>query len=360
MRQPNAARFELATYNFLKDLIAENDIPCSWKTVGGVHGITSLDVLTLAKERITYLQSHHPDLASTIHVVTDADELRGLRLRDDAIGAIVQDCAAKCWPYKLISWVLEGLLGNPLFNLQTTTNVLRLQKLEEKWIVHTDRGQIAASDVVLATNAYTSYILPRFTGLIRPTRGQVCALRPVEGAPILEHSHIWAIRGEGDVGESEDYLIQRDSGELILGGERMVTADSGEGVSNDDEIDPVVGERLKQALNRSLSGFPEKMESSYEWTGIMGFSGDGDPWVGKVPEALGGGEGLWISAGYTGHGMPVAARAGVAIAERLLARENAIEIPEQWTPTEERAARIKTLKMPGSLEEEFRAVLKTQ
>ncbi len=38
------------------------------------------------------------------------------------------------------------------------------------------------------------------------------------------------------------------------------------------------------------------------WSGIMGFSEDGFPWVGPVSEEVGGGRGQWICAGYTGEG----------------------------------------------------------
>ena len=38
------------------------------------------------------------------------------------------------------------------------------------------------------------------------------------------------------------------------------------------------------------------------WSGIMGFSDDELPWVGMVPESVGGGQGQWICAGYTGNG----------------------------------------------------------
>ena len=35
-----------------------------------------------------------------------------------------------------------------------------------------------------------------------------------------------------------------------------------------------------------------------EWSGIMGYSRDGRPWVGEVP----GRKGVFLSGGYTGHG----------------------------------------------------------
>jgi hypothetical protein len=83
----------------------------------------------------------------------------------------------------------------------------------------------------------------------------------------------------------------------------------------------------------------EELEAEFEWTGIMGYTPDEQPWVGAVPESLGGGEGLWISAGYTGHGMPVAARTGIAVAEMILGigdHEGAVRLPEEYAVSEQR------------------------
>lgn len=170
---------------------------------------------------------------------------------------------------------------------------------------------------------------------------------------------MWTTQQEGDAGQSDDYLIQRDSGELILGGERMAARDTGDGIWRDDEVDPVVGRRLREALNLSLTEFPPKLEAGYEWTGIMGYSADTQPWIGRVPESLGGGDGLWISAGYTGHGMPVAARGGIVVAEGILGRKG-IEIPQQWEPSLDRLEKARLLKMPETLEEELSELVKTQ
>lgn len=365
MRESHVARFELETYNMLRSLVQENDISCGWATVGGVSGIRSQSLLDLVSERLEQLASAHPDLASELRLVTDRSALDDLRLGPSVIGAVVQGPAAMCWPYKLVCWVLEGLLagGEGAFNLQTGTSVVHLQRVATGWIVHTDRGQILARDVVLATNAYTSHLLPAFTNIITPVRGQVASLVSPDAEapiPILEHSHVWSIQEDGDPKESENYLVHRESGELILGGERNTTVEAGWATSDDGIVDPVVSRRLHTALRKQLTGFPESLPSTHEWTGIMGYSADNHPWVGQVPDALGGGGGrLWISAGYTGHGMPVAARCAVAVAEMVLGKtgEGTVKIPEEWVPSEGRASAARVARMPETEEEELRAVV---
>lgn len=71
------------------------------------------------------------------------------------------------------------------------------------------------------------------------------------------------------------------------------------------------------------------------WTGIMGLSADGQPWVGRVPRAVsqraepsaGGAttalasNGEWIAAGFTGEGMTHAWLSGVALARMMLSAQ---------------------------------------
>ncbi|RFU78443.1 hypothetical protein TARUN_3790 [Trichoderma arundinaceum] len=365
--KPHIARFELATYRFLEDIATKFNVPCDWRRVGGVHALPTDELVDLVAKRIDNLNKHYPDLADTARLYTKPEDLAALRV-PNARGAVLQPNAAKCWPYKLIAWILEALFtqqSTEVFNLQTTTPVTHLQKAEGSgsWVVHTPRGQVVAKHVLLATNAYTSHLLPQLTGLIVPVRGQVSALEPPDGSVALEHSHIWLAE------ESDNYLIQRNDPleMIIVGGERLNVPGGGEGVWRDDEIDEEVAERLRRSLRPALKLRPEgekeeeELRARYQWTGIMGYSADGYPLVGEVPEALGGGAGLWLCAGYTGHGMPVAARCAVAVSEMMLGRQGevgSVEVPAEFLLSEERAERARGRELQTSAFEEFRMGMK--
>ncbi|KAK3298780.1 FAD dependent oxidoreductase [Chaetomium fimeti] len=205
--------------------------------------------------------------------------------------------AAQLYPYKLVAWLLERLLDKhdvAAFNLQTNTPVTRIQPYGERgsssWLVHTDRGQVRTRDVLLATNAYTSHLVPNMTGPITPVRAQVCALEPPPEATQLPHSYVWI------KGADHQYLIQRGSEDaqsndgdhegasksqpedsfIVFGGERPAAEGRDEGISCDDEVDPA---------NKSNKS-PEPLHTAYEWTGIMRYSSHWDPWVGRVPGGL--------------------------------------------------------------------------
>ena len=427
----------------------------------GVHAFFSDDMFERAAAHAERLGQTHPALAAHLDVVrpSAAHTLASLRV-PSARGAIVQKKAASLWPYKLVARLLERLLARfpaDQFNLQTNTPVTSLTRLypashtpspspspsssslpgnpttaaaaAPRWCLTTPRGSIAARHVLLATNGYTSHLLPAFADLIVPVRGQVAALLPPPFPPSpslsaqaqeqaqtpavkLQHSYVFAADPEPDEEEEEeeeeaaaaaaaaaprdDYLVQRPAGgaggggELIYGGGRRLARGRGVGEWRDDEVEPRVAAYLRGSLRPVLDLRPDsgsgsrpgsgtglglgmgteeekkeiekeegedeqdgQLPASFEWTGVMGYSRDRHAWVGRVPEALGGGPGLWLCAGYTGHGMPAAALSARAVVRQMLMAAAAgtagrVEgadglLPGEFVLTEERVARAREL-----------------
>lgn len=355
---PEVARFELDSFEFLHQLVAEEGIECDWQLVGGIEAIFSHELLAQATERIRRLEDD-PQLRTKAALVASS-ELDKFAI-PEAIGAVHEPSAARLWPYKLVSGLLERLLrrhGAEAFNLQTWTPATGLQQEEDGWRVQTARGPVVAQQVLLASNGYSSHLLPRMSQLLVPVRGQVCALEAPEDGRILEKNYLWSHRGQ------DDYLVERQNGAgvLILGGERLSVPGGQVGIWRDDELEPVIGQQLRRALRPVIKlrppGVPEaeQLPAAYEWTGIGGCTPDGHPWVGCVPARLGGGTGaqvggrggLWISAGYNGHGMPVAPLCAVAVARMMLGRETGVRLPAGFLATEGRAAAAATMDLPAT------------
>ncbi len=314
----------------------------------------SKKMFAAAIEDVQLMQSLDPDIGRLISIVTQDSvhpSFEDLRLnRNEVVGSVVQKKAASLWPYKLITWILEQLLtSNPVssettssFNLQTNTPVTNLQRLDDgSWIVHTPRGMVATKKILLATNGYTSYLLPKFTDLIVPTRLEMSALVPPatvspdgNGPLTGEYSYI-ALGNKSQNSNQDDYLTQRPflqdpvsgallGGQLMFGGGRNFAAHKGIGISNDSEIDQPVARYLRQELNSILDikNDGKELSASHEWSGIVGLSRDERPWCGAVPESLGGGKGLWACAGFTGHGMPNAGLCAKNVVYEMMGRAN--------------------------------------
>ncbi|KAF3760523.1 FAD dependent oxidoreductase, partial [Cryphonectria parasitica EP155] len=361
---PEVARFELETYFFLRDLVEREGVQCGWRSLPGVHAMLSEDVYEAAKEAVPRLREKVPEFADKIVAVGPDGVVRSLTLdtlrlnQPDVKGAIVQRYAASMWPYKLVCWVLETLLAThapAAFNLQTNTAVTGVSRAADgrQWTVQTARGPITAPKVLLATNGYTSRLLPAFSDLIVPVRGQVGALLPpTEPRVGLDYSYVFfgRLKDEDDSAATRDeYLVQRPlpGGELILGGGRHLAKGMAVGEWHDDVVEERVAAWLRTELEPvlDLDGKEENkkrgLEAAMEWTGIMAYSRDQSPWVGPVPESLGGGEGLYIASGFTGHGMPRCALAGRGVARMMEGDLEGHGVPQVFLVGAERAEKAR-------------------
>lgn len=247
------------------------------------------------------------------------------------VGAIVQPKAASCHPYKLVMGIWQALLSrfdSNQLNVQTDTPAtavefvgLQSDRHSYPWHIRTPRGTIAAQQVLLATNGYTSSLLPAWlSGLITPVRGQMSALRLCQSISARLHHSYGFFSTQGQDYALSDYLMQRplkkdssqkaSGGEFMFGGGRFLVPENHDvGVSDDSKIDEPIAEYLHSSLSQVLDlkqnprdqGHQPHLQSVADWTGIMGFSADGMPWVGMVPGLSA--FGLWICAGFTGSGM---------------------------------------------------------
>jgi glycine/D-amino acid oxidase-like deaminating enzyme len=139
-----------------------------------------------------------------------------------------------------------------------------------------------AGCVILATNAYTSQLVPQIA--IRPTRAQMLASTPVQTrvCDLPTYSH-----------HGYRYWRQLAGGEVLIGGWRDTSMDTE--IGDDDE--PTSG--IQAHLEAQLKRLSPSAKVSQRWAGIMGFTESGLPLVGPVE----GMKNVYVCAGYNGHGM---------------------------------------------------------
>lgn len=278
-----------------------------------------------AEKEIEHLRKTSPEIARHVTILKEKEEFKKHRVTPECVGLTLSEGAASLWPYKLVTFMLEKLVKNGQLNLQTKTPVTEITSSDGTHTLHTPRGTISSKTVVLATNGYTSALLPHFADLIVPCRGEMSALIPPAGMTLLPNSY-GMVAALGQPANNDDYLIHRPfegvpnpGGHLMFGGGRGAGHYPSIGVSDDTVIDEGSAAYLRGALLKvmELGGQTEglnELKAAAQWTGIMGYSRDDHPWVGKVP----GNEGLWLAGGYTGHGMPNGTLCGKAVVDMVL------------------------------------------
>ncbi|RAL63344.1 hypothetical protein DID88_003768 [Monilinia fructigena] len=281
----------------------------------------------------------------------EADELATEFGIENAAGAVT-GIAGAMWPYKFVTGLLAHLRETfrSDFALETNTGVSEIRPGQDGFEVITPRGTIKAKHVIHCTNAHIGHLVPGIKGCIFPIIGQMSAQPPGDKFKHQSH-HSWIFNYD----RGYDYLTQlpvgpASAGEMMLGGGFARTQGGGihsTGVSTDSEINMYADMHLRGVLGSIFGpenwGVVKGPAVKAMWTGNMGFSTDGLPWVGKLSESLTGRKidtmkatrgAEWAAAAFSGEGMVHAWLSGKGLAEMILShddKEGGFSIPD-WFP----------------------------
>ncbi|KAI3281275.1 hypothetical protein DTO002I6_9889 [Penicillium roqueforti] len=222
--------------------------------------------------------------------------------------------ASTLHPWKLAAHVMRDNIKKGV-NLQTktqATSVVNSGEDQHKWVVKTERGDIKCSEVVHATNAYSSALEPSLRGLITPCPHICNKVIPPKADAGFE-----GFKGSYGVLLPQDALITinprfNGGGGVLFGGsnpgqdefmewlEKNPHRYIDDGLTGFDSVTKAIQEFAVEGFKGWPSDALKQGETYKEaWSGILGLSEDGLPFVGQLP-AL---PGQWICAGHHGHGM---------------------------------------------------------
>jgi glycine/D-amino acid oxidase-like deaminating enzyme len=163
-----------------------------------------------------------------------------------------------------------------------------------------DVEALDAEQVIVATDGYGHGLVPELADAIWPTRGQVIVSEPIDR--VLYDKPHYARQGF-------DYWQQLPDGRVLLGGFRDVSIL--DELTDVEVTTPTIQASLERFLAELIGETPR---ISHRWAGIFGLTQDMLPLVGRVP----GRDGLWVAAGYSGHGNVLGFASGELVADALL------------------------------------------
>ncbi|KAJ5645936.1 hypothetical protein N7490_002308 [Penicillium lividum] len=309
------AAFEAKHVRAVKEFVEKEGIDCDYtitKAVDVQLDETHFEKLKDGHNRLVAGGSK-PTTGAQIIESEDAESFSGVK---GAVGCFIYD-TAHIWAYKFVLHLLENVVSQGI-NLQTCTPVTKITEStppsSHRWKVETSRGTIAAKVIVFATNAYTSSLAPQYNGSIVPVRG-TCSRIVTPGSTGPHLTNTYTLRWNG---WNYDYLIPRRDGSIIVGGARPTFIDDEKNwydVSDDSRVLEPAVRYFDGYMQRNFIGWEDSHAyTDRVWTGIMGYSSDGLPHVGRVP----GHDGQYILAGFTGHGMPQIFLAAEGIAKMIV------------------------------------------
>lgn len=240
----------------------------------------------------------------------------------DLKGFIYMPLRSQADPVKATKALAYAAAGNGA-NILTGHTVTAIQQGGDgAYLVETDKGNFQAETLVIAAGAWCGPI-GQMLGLnipITPVRGQMWATKslPPRVFQTLSASES-SLEWESNPGENPPWLThrngpritrhlygrQRRNGEIIFGGDREL-------VSFDKRLDPSGIEVNKEHASEILPLLKD-LPINRTWSGLMPFSPDGAPIIGKIPQR----DNLYIVSGLCSSGFGRGPMAGRLVADYI-------------------------------------------
>ncbi|KAM5353232.1 hypothetical protein ACJZ2D_016871 [Fusarium nematophilum] len=338
--------FTFKTCDRMKEVIAEYAPEESeYRDVTKVRTFLDESSFVAMKDSIAQMEADHPALRGIYDVIDSETVLKNHGVHDTAGGVTLP--AGVMWPYRVITKVFELLLAKyqSRLSIDTNTPVTEIEHSEGIYTVSTPRGKTRARQVVHCTNGYAAHLLPQLRGFLFPVRGTMTVQDLGPNVPNNGSKDSYGFHYEPVYDEETDtladglwYLTQNaKTGYYFIGGEKASIDDSLTG--DDTAFSQICVDHLQTILPKFFNYTSVKKDPLVSaWSGIMGFTQDGVPYVGQLSAEVTGrsGNGEWIVGGFNGYGMPYCWLAGEALADMVLGHSVADWFPEAFLITEER------------------------
>lgn len=306
-------RFTVENNRLMAELIDRYEIDCGFMRRGSMSLAVSHEEMQILIATARFLSE-----AGTAVCLVEREDLPS-PFTGPYVGGIYYPGNSELNSAQYVRAIAGQVRGRVQIYENTTVQQIRAH---DGYVLDTPAGKISAATVILATNAYTSKLW--VDAPIEPKRGQVIATSPL--SQVVVPFPMYANDGY-------QYWRQTVEGRLVVGGWR------------DLDVPGEVGTRelLHPAIQVSLETFanfltPSAAVVDHRWAGIMGFTPDLFPLVGQVP----GYDGVYVAAGYSGHGVSMAFSCGVCVAQQAIGLSAAI--PAAFSP-----ARFRSVSPPVAL-----------
>lgn len=283
----------------LRQVIEEENILCDYREPGHIHlSLTKADLDVFAQSSLALQQD---GVSTTILEPAQLQEFIHTSPGPQIVGAMFTPHSGLVHPAKLVHGLLVAAQRHGAQIFQAEAQHLSSEK--DGIRVQTNVGTISTKRMLVATNAWIAHLLPQLKTVITPVRGQVLAYEPL--SPMFTTGVGVNLSGTGE------YWQQAPDGTIILGGCRTAAEgrDVGIDISQPTESVQNALEQVFPQLFPQLSG----LRVSQQWAGLMAFTPDRLP----VADTIDGASNIWVTGGFSGHGMPYGLRFGQLLAEAL-------------------------------------------
>lgn len=329
-RAAQLCAFQISHVQLLKEVVQAEDI----ETVSEFREVQTIDLAvdedtdSKIKAQVAAFVPHCPQPPSHgsgeyVMRTHSGDEARRLFGVNERVVGAIEYPAGALWPYRFVTALWDKLLAqfsSATLMIETGTAVesvtTRMDDDDDghmglPYVVSTSRGQqIRARHVVHATNGFASQLLPELAGKAAGVLCHMTAQRPGQKFPQTNGQRSYSII----YGSGFDYITQRPSrpafagageaevteeqeggegNELMIGGGLFQSGKQGMdmfGLYDDRKLDAMTLMHLEGCMSTVFDWGGEnaagKRRVIKAWSGVVGFSGDVLPLVGRLDPRL--------------------------------------------------------------------------
>ena len=287
-----------AAPDFVYGLIQEYDIQCEPVRNGTLHAGVGKTGLAQLQRRYEQMKKRGAPVQ-----LLDAAEAQARIGSSKFNSALFDPRAGTIQPLAYARGLAHAALkeGAKLFD---QSPVSKIEPAENGWVLHTEKGQVHAEKVILATNAYSEFGVKEQARKFVPIFYSQLATKPLSDAQLAcvlpNKEGVW------DTCTVMSSFRLDKQGRLVFGG----MGGEGSVLSN-------------WATQRVTELFPilSKVEWDYCWTGKIAYSEDHLPHCQQLQK------GLFSVAGYSGRGIGPGTVVGAELAEWISGRRESLSIP---------------------------------
>ena len=277
-----------------RDLIAAEleGTAFGWQSEGSITAAGDADEAQRLRASLSHLRT-----AGAPVVYLDATETNRRLDASGFHGGLYVTTGAVVNPLQLV----RHLVSETDIDVHTQHPVRRVRWGGSGAVLDTPDRRFRTRQVALAVGPSLPELVPETRDFVRPVRAQMLATAPADSLhiPVPVYSH-----------EGGFYIRQRNDGRILVGGGRHSHREAE--ATDRDATTPAVQATIERYLHTHFPG-SQSLSIEQRWSGTMGFSPDGRPVVGRVPEHP---EGLFAT-GFTGHGMGYGFRMGRLLADAV-------------------------------------------
>jgi len=284
----------LESIDCVERLVKEGNIDCYFGRSGHLQAAAKPSHFEALKRDQEFYATHLNHNTQLLH----ANEVRSEIASDYYYGGLIDRTSAAVHPAKYIAG-LTRMADEAGADLYENVEAIQFERQGARFNIITNRGNITAAKLLIATNGHASTVFPWLRRRIIPVDSYMIATE--ELSPEVARALIPKNRMIFDTKNILYYFRLSPDGKRMLFGGRAKIANA-----PIREVAPI--------LHKFMSGvFPQlkTYKIDYAWSGRVCFTFDRFPHIGSH-------EGVYYAVGYCGHGVAMATYFGKKLADMIL------------------------------------------